>query len=607
MDDTANLLREYRDALRATPQPETLPDDADWAEILSDIPGTSQGPTRDADDDETEPEIPQQFRIQYTSDEDREIIRELFGRNLSDELLGMMANVPRGEAGAGMTVEVSAARNQFGTPSLSLDVQGQGLEAQRDFYRDKSGKLIVANRSFGIADQLPSGETNPLKGLGLDLFAGQVEGLQQAGVEEIRTFAAGSKNSEEYNGYYTWARMGYGGQIPEGYFDRLPKNFQDAMGDSREIRDLFDMPGGKEAWQEYGGSMNMTFDLSEGSRNVKALKAYQEERKSQGPRQPRPSKKEKIAAREQAEAAEDMAAQFLLSGEEAADESTPAVRAEPIYDYDPQLHGPIVSAEPVDDIPDALNVQPIWEDVPEVPDALNVQPIWGEEPEVPDALNVQPASSAPATDPYDDVIWEDEPASASPAANPRGRTPESDPWTPATKPFAGMFAEGGTIPEGQWGIAGESGPEVVSGPAEITPAEDLLGAVDDLAGLPGEEAEASEGTGWESGGSSRIEELLQQMIGVLRGSGQGAPTKPEPSGGRPLQRQVAPLAPRDLEGEEGFPAASPSVNVSTTRGTGGAGGHGLGSRVPTPAALMSGGKGRPGPSRQRSSFLEPGR
>lgn len=35
--------------------------------------------------------------------------------------------------------------------------------------------------------------------------------------------------------------------------------------------------------------------------------------------------------------------------------------------------------------------------------------------------------------------------------------------------FAGGFADGGTIPGGQWGIVGERGPEIVSGPANITP------------------------------------------------------------------------------------------------------------------------------------------
>jgi len=41
--------------------------------------------------------------------------------------------------------------------------------------------------------------------------------------------------------------------------------------------------------------------------------------------------------------------------------------------------------------------------------------------------------------------------------------------------FAGFFANGGMIPAGQFGIAGESGPEVISGPATVTPMNQLGG------------------------------------------------------------------------------------------------------------------------------------
>ena len=39
--------------------------------------------------------------------------------------------------------------------------------------------------------------------------------------------------------------------------------------------------------------------------------------------------------------------------------------------------------------------------------------------------------------------------------------------------FAGFFAEGGKIPAGQWGIAGEAGAEIIQGPAAVTPVGDL--------------------------------------------------------------------------------------------------------------------------------------
>jgi hypothetical protein len=37
------------------------------------------------------------------------------------------------------------------------------------------------------------------------------------------------------------------------------------------------------------------------------------------------------------------------------------------------------------------------------------------------------------------------------------------------KLFGGFFANGGTLGAGKWGIAGENGPELISGPATVTP------------------------------------------------------------------------------------------------------------------------------------------
>lgn len=39
--------------------------------------------------------------------------------------------------------------------------------------------------------------------------------------------------------------------------------------------------------------------------------------------------------------------------------------------------------------------------------------------------------------------------------------------------FSGFFADGGQIPAGKFGIAGEAGPEIITGPANVTPARDL--------------------------------------------------------------------------------------------------------------------------------------
>jgi hypothetical protein len=41
--------------------------------------------------------------------------------------------------------------------------------------------------------------------------------------------------------------------------------------------------------------------------------------------------------------------------------------------------------------------------------------------------------------------------------------------------FAGFFADGGAIPAGKFGVVGEKGPEVVTGPAQVYSNKDSFG------------------------------------------------------------------------------------------------------------------------------------
>lgn len=73
------------------------------------------------------------------------------------------------------------------------------------------------------------------------------------------------------------------------------------------------------------------------------------------------------------------------------------------------------------------------------------------------------------------------PAAAPAAAAAAGAATAPFVATVAATSFAGMFDEGGFIPSGKWGIAGERGPEIVQGPAHVTSRADtakMLGGGD---------------------------------------------------------------------------------------------------------------------------------
>ena len=49
----------------------------------------------------------------------------------------------------------------------------------------------------------------------------------------------------------------------------------------------------------------------------------------------------------------------------------------------------------------------------------------------------------------------------------------SSAWGGISDFFGGFFADGGYLPAGQFGIAGEAGPEIITGPANIVPMDKL--------------------------------------------------------------------------------------------------------------------------------------
>jgi hypothetical protein len=122
------------------------------------------------------------------------------------------------------------------------------------------------------------------KGIGSDVFGRQVEQAQEQGVAYIACHAAKENPKDPdkpHNGYYTWPRMGYDQTIEAVEEDdevlavSIRKNFPDA----KSILDIMITKQGRDWWKENGDDLHqMKFDLSPGSRSLKILEAYQNER-----------------------------------------------------------------------------------------------------------------------------------------------------------------------------------------------------------------------------------------------------------------------------------------------------------------------------------------
>jgi hypothetical protein len=191
---------------------------------------------------------------------------------------------------AGIKLPVEHAADLVGAPddakvsighyngSLRVSIIHPKFEAFRTIQKDADGFLHMKNDLFEVKQE-HRGE-----GLGEQVFASQVEGAQAAGCKYIKTWAAGGPRSARhggFNGFYTWPRFGYDMQLRHtGLGSDALAQIEEIAPGAKTVLDLFATAEGRNWWKNVGG-VDLTdakFDLRPGSRSIRVLNAYREER-----------------------------------------------------------------------------------------------------------------------------------------------------------------------------------------------------------------------------------------------------------------------------------------------------------------------------------------
>jgi len=183
---------------------------------------------------------------------------DLFGRAVADEELAAAAGALDGAA---LNVSVRKGRELFVEITHPLIVR-----QERGFRRDASGELYIWNHYFEKRHDAPPG-------VGIRSFKTQVAGARQLGVTRIELWAAGDAMDTSYNGYYTWARVGFNDSLSDAERKRLPRRFARVKTINELIR-----RNGHQVWKEIGSAHKMTFDLADDSSMMMIFKAYLEEK-----------------------------------------------------------------------------------------------------------------------------------------------------------------------------------------------------------------------------------------------------------------------------------------------------------------------------------------
>jgi SPP1 gp7 family putative phage head morphogenesis protein len=148
--------------------------------------------------------------------------------------------------------------------------KGEGVIMTRVIrYEEKT----IDNEYFRIA------QDSAYKGKGAQIFKSQVDHATRAGYKEIKTAAAGSaKESKTFNGYYTWARLGYVPTKDKQYGKSISEaigNFNDEHGTNAKIfEELMGTKTGQEFWKNKGFPFNGKFDLQKNSYSQTTLQNY---------------------------------------------------------------------------------------------------------------------------------------------------------------------------------------------------------------------------------------------------------------------------------------------------------------------------------------------
>lgn len=204
--------------------------------------------------------------------------KQAFGKVLEPDEIAGLAGLSE-EMKDGDSVRIMKTPSGIYLRAVTSDIK----EMIRTFQKDAQGKKYINNKVFETVDKG--------SGVGLKVFASQVERAIKSKFSYITCEAAGDRANPKYVGYYVWPRMGYDAKLSDDYIHAYEFEISEVIGrDPKErpvrLSDLMKTPAGREFWKNNGHSTIVNFDLSKGSLSRKVLSSYLKERGVDNPEDP---------------------------------------------------------------------------------------------------------------------------------------------------------------------------------------------------------------------------------------------------------------------------------------------------------------------------------
>jgi hypothetical protein len=194
--------------------------------------------------------------VTYEDDEARTAVQAVFGRELSPVDLGRLAGAREDDL-----IEICGGGEHFEITMRSADGE---RNASFTLYRMDQG-IIIDNtyvRNSGDA-----------QGAGRDLIQA-FDDMKALGVSRMEASAARSDGgrTQGMNGYYTWAKLGFTGEIPESLLALAEERFGPGITRVEQLMRLGRV--GEQWWKEHGDTWDATFSFEDGSYSMRMLSAW---------------------------------------------------------------------------------------------------------------------------------------------------------------------------------------------------------------------------------------------------------------------------------------------------------------------------------------------
>lgn len=186
----------------------------------------------------------------------KELMLQLFGRELTDEELGSAVGAPEGAI-----LDVSNRRKG---QELFVEVHHLRIAKQeRSFRRDADGDLYVYNLRFEKRERRD-------RGLGLECLLRQIGAAYKLGLDRIELHGSGSLFDSD-DGYWRWPLYGFDAPLMTSELSELANQSQFAGVTS--LNELIER-GGSDWLRVRGSGRSMYFLLAPNSSMMRVLRAY---------------------------------------------------------------------------------------------------------------------------------------------------------------------------------------------------------------------------------------------------------------------------------------------------------------------------------------------